>query len=345
MKSYHLETPETTAMEASASHTASPSPSSQTSTKINELLDEPDADIILRSSDSVDFRTYKCILGRASPLFKVLLYATQSEDVVDTSIRLSIPNPEWKDGLPVLRLSENRHTLQCLLSVICPIPTILPTTFRGALRVLSAARKYEMDGAWHKLCALIKAHGPYNNVYPGNALRAYGQACRYGLKERAQAAASLFLEDSRKLVECGADLRHVTGPALSELVEYRRKVISVTLAFVQSIRSATAEGLESSYRGLWKCKHSAYKKNSSTLVPPQWWFAYWRTVEDRLSEGSLVQIRSWIDWHFMKLCECTKRFLLDQKTQGGGRYKASSIRPAPLVDEKNPQTWFASANG
>ena len=83
-------------------------------TSPHELFEAPDANIIIRSSDFVDFRVHKPVLAMASPVFKDLL---------------SLPQPsgsESVDGLPVVQLSEDSELLNTLVSMLYPVPTVVP---------------------------------------------------------------------------------------------------------------------------------------------------------------------------------------------------------------------------
>jgi hypothetical protein len=89
-----------------------------------ELFDVPDANLIIRSSDFVDFRVHKPVLAMASPFFKDLL---------------SIPQPsnsESVDGFPVVQLSEDSELLNSLVSMIYPVRTVIPKSYEKVLYLL-----------------------------------------------------------------------------------------------------------------------------------------------------------------------------------------------------------------
>ncbi|KAI0061891.1 hypothetical protein BV25DRAFT_1886139, partial [Artomyces pyxidatus] len=106
-------------------------------------FDDADADIILRSSDLVDFRTHKIILAKSSPFFRAML---------------SLPQPTSEplhDGLLVINMAESRETLRYLLTALTPgVPRAYSTSFDALAPVLAAAQKFEMDSA----LADIRAH-------------------------------------------------------------------------------------------------------------------------------------------------------------------------------------------
>ena len=83
----------------------------------------PDANIIVRSSDFVDFRVHKSVLAMTSPVFKDLLSLPQPSD------------GETVDGLPVVRLSEDSELLSSLVSIIYPVLTVTPSSYEKVLFV------------------------------------------------------------------------------------------------------------------------------------------------------------------------------------------------------------------
>jgi hypothetical protein len=77
----------------------------------------PDANIIIRSSDLVDFRIHKSVLAMTSPFFKDLLSLPQPSD------------SETVDGLPVVQLSEDSELLNSLVSILYPVSTVIPSSY------------------------------------------------------------------------------------------------------------------------------------------------------------------------------------------------------------------------
>ena len=82
-----------------------------------EPIDVPDANLIIRSSDLVNFRVHKPVLAMASPFFKDLLSLPQP------------PDSEVVDGLPVVQLSESSELLNSLISILYPVPTVMPNSY------------------------------------------------------------------------------------------------------------------------------------------------------------------------------------------------------------------------
>jgi hypothetical protein len=95
--------------------------------RINSTTDQPkafnvsDANLIIRSSDLVDFRVHKSILAMVSPFFQHRLSLPQSFD------------SESVDGLPVVQFSEGSELLNSLVSLLYPIRTVVPNAYEKVL--------------------------------------------------------------------------------------------------------------------------------------------------------------------------------------------------------------------
>ena len=84
-------------------------------------MSPPDANIIIRSSDLVDFRVHKSVLAFVSPFFRDLLSLPQPSD------------SESIDGLPVVELSEDSELLNSLVSILYPVRTAMPNSYEKVL--------------------------------------------------------------------------------------------------------------------------------------------------------------------------------------------------------------------
>ena len=122
--------------------------SEHSSTAFGPPFDDTDADIILRSSDRVDFMVYKVILSKASPVFKTLF---------------SLPQPPMdtpQGSLPITDLAENSKVLAALLSVIYPHTSESGSdeqlSLNDLIAALDMARKYDMATASRRLIVVFK---------------------------------------------------------------------------------------------------------------------------------------------------------------------------------------------
>ena len=90
-----------------------------------ETFDLSDTNLIIQSSDNVDYRVHKTILAMASPFFKDLLSLPQPSD------------GEVVNGLPVVRFSESSELLNTLISILYPVPTVIPNSHERVLYLLA----------------------------------------------------------------------------------------------------------------------------------------------------------------------------------------------------------------
>ncbi|CDO69583.1 hypothetical protein BN946_scf184759.g23 [Trametes cinnabarina] len=171
-------------MSAAPSDRSSPpttNPSSASSPTITNAaypFNKAAADAILRSSDNVDFWVRRSILAEASCIF---------EDM------LSIPQPpphalddhDTKDGLPVIRLTEDSHTLDRLLRLCYPIDDPDFNTLDELRPVLHAAIKYMMEEATSLLRNRLVKLGQ------SQPLRAFAIACALDLTQEAESLVPL----------------------------------------------------------------------------------------------------------------------------------------------------------
>ena len=86
-----------------------------------EPSDTSDANLVIRSSDLVNFKVHKHVLAVASPFFKHLLSLPQP------------PDGESVDGLPVIQLPEDSWLLSTLVSMLYPLCPVIPNSYDKVL--------------------------------------------------------------------------------------------------------------------------------------------------------------------------------------------------------------------
>ena len=101
-------------------------------TSLPENLDVSDANVIIRSSDLVNFRVHKSVLVMASAFFRDLLSLPQP------------PESESIDGIPVIQLPEDAELLNSLVSMLYPVLPVVPHSYEKLLYLLAACQKYDM---------------------------------------------------------------------------------------------------------------------------------------------------------------------------------------------------------
>ena len=148
-------------------------------------FDHPKADVVLRSSDNVDFRVFKLFLSLASPFFETLFELPQpSEETTESR--------EMKDGLAVVPVSEDSRTLDALLRFCYPCTLTENPSLdhcKDVVNVLKAAKKYALDGIENAISQAL-----FNpEILEVDSLRCFAIARRARLRDLTLMAAKYSL--------------------------------------------------------------------------------------------------------------------------------------------------------
>jgi hypothetical protein len=168
----------------------------------------PKADVILQSSDLVNFRVNKSVLISSSPFFGDMFSLPQPS------------NDAAPDELPVVHLSEDSEVLNSLISILYPVPPEMPNSSDNILALLSAAAKYDMDAVQSSIRAEISRRGLLSPTR-ASVFRVYAVAYSKGLIPEVEAAARLTLEYPLAIEYLGDELRLFEGWALRDLAHFR----------------------------------------------------------------------------------------------------------------------------
>ena len=202
---------------------------------MEELFDFPDADIILRSSNSRDFRVLKLFITKSSPILDRLIQ-TASDSAVSAL-------PASTKSLPVINMSESGAILYSLLTFVFPMPSVLPPSVEETLELLSVAQKYEMNHILAHIRGSISLRDP-PLVDRSNALQVYSLAQKYGLRQEVVQAARLTVRSTLTVENLKDKLDVMPGDHLHELWKYHRRLQSKLMSNVKEFR------LSSAYRAL-----------------------------------------------------------------------------------------------
>ena len=170
-------------------------------------LDILDANVILRSSDKVNFRVHKGVLALSSPFFKNLLSLPQP------------PDNELIYGLPVVQVPENAELLNTLVSLLYPIPSVKPRTYKQVFALLAACLKYDMVSTLSNIREEVE-RGSFPNIDRTEAFTAYGIASSMGLDPEKEDAARLTIGLPMSFESLGEELRSFKVSALCDLFLY-----------------------------------------------------------------------------------------------------------------------------
>jgi len=171
-------------------------------------VDVQDANIIVQSSDQVNFRVHKSVLALSSPFFKN---------------RLSSPQPfdGLIEDLPVIQVSEDASVLNSLVSLLYHVTPVILGTYERIFALLAACKKYGMVIIETYIRAEVN-RGAYPGPVGAEGFRAYAIASKLGLIQEKENAAGLTLRYPMTFESLGEGLREFEGWILCDLIRYRK---------------------------------------------------------------------------------------------------------------------------
>ena len=192
-------------------------------TAVRSLFDDADADIIIRSSDDVDFRVYKVILAKASPVFRTMLSLPQSSPSSPKTA------PHSTSELPVVQLTEDAKTLENVFRLCYPVEHPDITSVDDIHPVLEAARKYEIA------CVATNLRWDIARILPKEPLRMYAVAYMQQLEDVAREAAKLLLDIPQFHVPPSPPLEFRDLPCLAiyAVHVYRQKCLDAVMKVLE----------------------------------------------------------------------------------------------------------------
>jgi hypothetical protein len=174
------------------------------STVFGPPFDHDDADLILRSSDWVDFHVYQAILSTSSPFFK------SACSLLGTS--------ETQNGL--IDLPENSKTIATLLTYIYPVTSTEhePESLDDMMDALVAAKKYDMS----LVSQFLNQDFVESERVQDNPIAAFCAAYSRELGEPCHIAAKASLKCRMNLNNIADKLQDMNGPAFYQLYNFHR---------------------------------------------------------------------------------------------------------------------------
>ncbi|ETW80404.1 hypothetical protein HETIRDRAFT_320663 [Heterobasidion irregulare TC 32-1] len=195
---------------------------------------DADADIVLRSSDNVDFHVHRLILSKASPVFSDILTIPSSASDPDASDQP--PNvDELKDGIPIVRMAENQAVLDTILRLSYPTDKPSISSDLSFVRALVRAMdKYAMIMTFPQTLESVMLEAAA--VQP---FAVYAIACQYRMFEIANRIARISLLhpldfSSSQLITEDYDL--MTSSQYHQLLRYRHQSAAAVLEPIQSLK-------------------------------------------------------------------------------------------------------------
>ncbi|KAI0366975.1 hypothetical protein BV20DRAFT_609555 [Pilatotrama ljubarskyi] len=186
----------------------------QASTEADQAAQEPkfriasdpfnrdDADLIVRTSDNVDFHVHRLILSLASPVFAAML---------------TFPQPPGTDPQrPVVDLLEDSETLDVFFRVLYPLTDPEERCFPLIRKVLAAAMKYEASAV---IASMRRA---FPSLVKDDPPRVFAIACLFGMEEEAKVAAKEAVIANRVIESACVELDEIPAGAYYRLLKLHR---------------------------------------------------------------------------------------------------------------------------
>lgn len=167
-------------------------------------------DVILRSSDGSSFRVHRLVLTTASPFFDDLFLLPQPDE------------DETIDGIHVICLPEEKEVLHSLITMLYPIPSVLPDSYNKVLDLLIASQKYDMAAVQSSIRAEV-GRKSYPLLTGAAVFHTYAIASNKGLIPEMENAARLTLDHPMTFESIGDELRLFNGWALRDLASFRKR--------------------------------------------------------------------------------------------------------------------------
>ncbi|KAM6497251.1 hypothetical protein JOM56_007724 [Amanita muscaria] len=191
----------------------------------------PAANLVLRSSDSVDFYVLEGLMRLVSPHFDGLF---------------PLNNPRTKDGRAVICVAEDSKTMHQLLSIIYHhTDEVDIQDFELYTSIVKAVRVYRMATIESKL----RKQALVSHLAAGESLRMYALATTLQWGDVAKAAALNTLPRPLSEISYLKELSWITGADLYRLVSFRFRCGDAACRSLKEDRGLTDYGLYGSYRG------------------------------------------------------------------------------------------------
>ena len=232
-------------MSTAPTETSRSSPSGSVRSLENLLFDYPEADVILRSRDSYEFRVLKLYIVHSSPILgdKLLLSPNPQLEPAASAIPAESNEEGTAVNVPcVVQLPVDGAILLSLLSYIFPVQSILPSTEEQTMELLSVAQMYKMDVVLtHIRNHIAQQEPPF--IREETAFLIYSLAQKHCLRTEVLQAARCTLSFSSLTIEDLAEedkLDLMPGAFLHELWKYHRRVRSNLTSDLEGFRSSDA---------------------------------------------------------------------------------------------------------
>ncbi|KAJ6525932.1 hypothetical protein DFH09DRAFT_1046323 [Mycena vulgaris] len=248
---------------------------------LSSPFDDPAGDVILRSSDGIDFHVHRLVLSLASPFFKQMF---------------TLPQPNAEPGVPAILVSESALVLDRALRFWYPgaVPILSQTLDELQQMLECLLMKYDIQSiipfAQHQLRGYME----------GDPVSVFAIACRHEWKDLALEAAKSSLRLPIRTFKLGSGprphLKYITGDTYHNLLQYHSDCGEVAKSTSSSLRWLTSMDNLPGY----ECETSS---SICSLRPDQSFAngesseiaAWFGTYLDRLPEALATKPGAWLN--------------------------------------------------
>lgn len=239
------------------------------------ILDQR-ADVVLRTSDNVDFGAHKLLLSLASPVFDSMFSLPQPSEI-----------SKEPGGLPIVSLSEDSHTLKSLLSFCYPSEDPILESLAEVGALLEVTRKYEMEGVMKRARKLLVAP----DFLQKQPLRTFAIAHQCRLEEEIKLSAHSYIRLPPFEQYC-VELEHLPSGFYNRLMQYSSKCRNAAsrVGSSDSMLWVPFDGTGYIWFRCTKCTVTGDRAirltaNGGIVAKPrQWWIDYMQAVSGELGK-------------------------------------------------------------
>jgi len=233
-------------------------------------FDDPDADLIIRTSDGVDFHVYKVIMKQASPVFRALF---------------TIPRNDPANG-SVVDVTENSRVWDRILRILYPITHKSVPAPNYFLPLLEAARKFDMASVTDYVRQVMIAP----TILETEALRVFAYSCVHALPDTALAAAKASFQSwpgDQPPPSRTSEMHGMTITQYNRLLRYRSDCVNVATAVARS------HDLAHELRQVMNTFERGHTVNDTAWCPQTQ--VYYRQPSAPIAARNVTQVRSYLD--------------------------------------------------
>jgi BTB/POZ domain len=178
-------------------------------------FDSADADLIIKSSDGIEFRVFKRILSEGSIFFQTMF---------------TLPTDGTSERTPTVDITESSPIISTLLQFLYPVPDPAVKSLGELNDLIAVAIKYDMHGVQHSLRKLLVSQ----SFVASDPFAAFTIALRHQLVEEIKIIAGWTFSVSLLDMPLTDDHRYITGFEFFQLLKLHRRRAK---EFIDTIKS------------------------------------------------------------------------------------------------------------